>query len=486
MFYSKTFFLYPAIVVAIVFSFSTSFSLAQSQNENELNVAAFEQARTISVAFRTAAQKALPATVKILVKKGAASAKTGTKLPFSELMPNLPDVELIEGGGSGFIVDPSGVIVSNSHVVQGFDEGKIITVELNDRRRFDAKKIIRDAKADVAVITIETPEPLPYLTFADSNEVKIGDWALAIGNPFMLGASVSAGVVSAKERFVEKDSKIFIQTDAAVNPGNSGGPLVNLRGEVIGVNTAIASLTGGYQGVGFAIPSNTAQWAWRQLYENGRVERAFLGASMTALTYEESQKLSLPSMMGVKLHSVFKDTPAANAGLHTNDVITEIDGRPIESPELFESIVERADTTRKYSLTVLRNNTDKPTQVPIQFFIKPQDFVNVPQTEKIVNNGAHHRDASWGLMLIPSTPESAARIGADGKEGLLVLNATPGGVASRNGVRSGALITKINGVEVKTIEEYEKAKSEADPETGVVVEFFTKGAVKTATLPVKK
>lgn len=464
--------------------------VASAENaEISVDEAAFEKARSISTAFRQAAQKALPATVKILVQRGIGDSKTDlnsvkSKLPFGEFLPDLPDKDLIEGAGSGLIVDPSGVVLTNCHVVAAVDLGKSVSVELNDGRRFPAEKIVKDEKSDLAVVTISAPEPLPFLTFADSDAVEIGDWALAIGNPFMLGSSVSAGIVSAKGRFLDKDAKQFIQTDAAINPGNSGGPLVNLRGEVVGVNTAIASLTGGYQGIGFAIPSNTATWVAKQLREKGRVDRAFLGATVSNLEYDAARRLGLPAKTGVRIGTPFKNSPAAKAGLRSGDVLLELDGQKIESTATLETLVERADIERDYSLKVLRNNGKEPTQIAIRFEIKPENYVGVPQTEKMVERGAHRVDKGWGVMLIPSTPDSATRLGCPGREGLVVLNATPGGAAFRAGLRNGMLIVKMNGREVKTLDDYEAVKAEATPETGVEIEALQKAQSKTLKLPI--
>lgn len=458
---------------------------AQTPNNtsSSMNVdqTAYEHARSISTAFKQAAQKALPASVKIIVKKNSNEIKSGkSKLPLAELLPELHDKDLIEGAGSGFIVDPNGVVVTNCHVVQEVDMGKSISVELNDGRRFQAQRIVKDEKADVAVVTIDVQEPLPYLTFANSDSVEIGDWVLAIGNPFMLGSSVSAGIISAKERF--RDSKIFLQTDAAVNPGNSGGPLINLRGEVVGVNTAIASLSGGYQGVGFAIPSNIALWITEQLRDKGKVERAFFGAPMSTIEYNEARKLNLSSLTGVRISAPFKDSPAAKAGLRANDVLLSLDDRPIESPESFEAFVERADVNKDYQLKVLRN-AQTTLNLTIRFAIMPEGYKCVPLSEKLVNKGAHLLDKEWGVMVIPSTPESAARIGVANKEGMVVLNVTPGGLAYRAGIRNSALITKINGKEVKSLDDYELAKQTATIEE---VEFWLKSEMKTIRLKVKK
>ena len=477
-------------ISALLLALGVSFAYASAQvqsGQDGVDEAAFEQAQRISQAFHQTAQHSLPATVKIVVRHGSNALNDAkSKLPFADLLPEIPDKSLIEGGGSGFIVDPSGIVVTNNHVVAASELGKTISVELNDGRRFDAKKIVRDEKADVAVVLIESSEPLPCLTFADSDLVNIGDWALAIGNPFMLGSSVSAGVVSAKERFVEKDAKLFIQTDAAINPGNSGGPLVNLRGEVVGINTAIASNNGAYQGVGFAIPSNVARWAYRQLVEKGKVERAFLGAEISSISYDESRRLGIPPQTGVRIGAPFKESPAAKAGLRSNDVILELDGKKVESPELFSAMVERVDVTHDHTLKVLRDSGGVPVDFTIRFEIKPDNYVGVPMTEKMVEKGAHYIDKSWGVMLILPTPDSLARLGADNAEGLVVLNATPGGAAYRAGLRSGSLITKVGGRVVKTFDEYETAKAETASDDGVEIEFILKKETKTIKLPAKK
>lgn len=493
MFDKKSSYSYTSLCgVALLFAYglasapATAFAIPQNagQTNTTINEAAYDQARSISTAFKLAAQKALPASVKIIVKKSSNSNESNkSKLPLAELLPEFQDKDLIEGAGSGFIVDPSGIIVTNCHVVQEIEVGKTISIELNDGRRFPAKKIVKDEKADVAVVTIEVPEQLPFLTFTDSDAVEIGDWVLAIGNPFMLGSSVSAGIISATERF--RDSKLFLQTDAAVNPGNSGGPLINLRGEVVGVNTAIASLSGGYQGIGFAIPSNTATWVVNQLREKGKVERAFLGAPTSLIEYSEARKLNLPTLTGVRIGTPFKDSPAAKAGLRANDVLLSLNGRPIETPEAFETLVERVDVTQDFKLVISRNNVAKPIELTIRFEIKPEGYVEVPLTEKIVNKGVHKLDKEWGLMIIPSTPESVARVGAEGNEGIIVLNVTPGGQAYRAGMRNGALLLKVNGREVRTLEDYDSAKQNAT-EDEVQLEFIYKSEVKTIRLKVKK
>ena len=443
---------------------------------------AYDQARAISIAFHQAAQKTLPASVKIIVKRNPNDSKQNkSKLPLAELLPNLEDKDLIEGAGSGFIVDPKGVVVTNCHVVQEFDVGKSITVELNDGRRFQAQKIFKDEKADVAVVIIDVQEPLPYLTFADSDAVEIGDWVLAVGNPFMLGSSVSAGIISAKERF--RDSKLFLQTDAAVNPGNSGGPLVNLHGEVVGINTAIASLTGGYQGVGFAIPANAAKWVAQQLYENGKVKRAFLGAPTSMIDYNEARKLNLETLTGVRIGTPFRNSPAAKAGLRAGDILLAVDDKPIETPEAFEAFVERADVAKDFTLKILRNN--QQLQVTIRFEILPDGYVGVPVVERLVNNGAHLSVKDWGVLVVQSTPESVSRIGAEGREGVVALNVVPGGLAYRAGLRNGALIEKMNGRDVRTLDDFDEIKNNAESDE-IELEIWQSNESKTIRIKTKK
>ncbi len=475
-----------ALIFAAIVAFGRiEFSASTSAQDALIDAQAVDQARSISSAFRQAAQKVLPATAKIIVKRDSKVDSVKSKLPFGDLLPDVPEQDLIEGAGSGFVVDPSGVVLTNCHVVEQFDVGKAISVELNDGRSFPAKKIVKDAKSDLAIIQIESAEPLPCLAFADSDVAEIGDWVLAVGNPFMLGSSVSAGIVSAKERFISDDSKVFIQTDAAVNPGNSGGPLVNLQGEVIGVNTAIASKNGGYQGVGFAIPSNVALWVLNQLREKGKVERAFLGAPIYALEFNEARRLGLETRVGVKMGAPFKDSPAAKAGLRANDALLAIDGRPIESVGTFEAFVERADVQKTYTLRVLRYNSKTPVDVPITFAVKPDGYVGVPLAEKMTQKGAHYMDKEWGMMIIPAAPEALAKLGFAQESGLIVLNATPGKAAYASGVRNGALILKLNGVEVKTLEEYQAAK-EQNANDEAELEIVVKSEQKTVKLPNKK
>ena len=439
------------------------------------------QAQLISKAFQETSQAVLPSVVKIVVKSGEERSKSKLPLPFGEFLPDLgSNGDQIEGIGSGVLVDASGVVLTNYHVVT---DSKNIQVELFDGRQFAVSSVKKDPISDLAVLTLEAAEHLPSLTFADSDAIEIGDWVLAIGNPFMLDSSVSAGIISAKGRTLSKKERgNYIQTDAAINPGNSGGPLVNLQGEIVGINTAIASLTGGYQGIGFAIPSNTAVWIMRQLIEKGRVDRAFLGVPLEAISYEEAKKLGIPPRQGVKARTPFRDSPAASAGLKSNDIILAFDDKTIDSIDTLQLLVESADIDREHHLTILRKGETERRSLPIRLQIKPDEYVGVPQTEKLVDKGKHFNDRALGLMLIPLTPDAASRLGVEVENGLVILSALPGSIAWRAGLRDGMVITKIDGKEVRTAEEFEAFRKDRESLDGLEIEAAVKTETKVFTL----
>ena len=244
-------------------------------------------------------------------------------------MPEMPGHGMV-GAGSGVIVDPSGVILTNNHVVAG---GGKVMVRLHDGREFKAVDIKTDPKTDLAVLRIKGAGPLPAARLGDSSKVEVGDWVLALGEPFGLEGTVTAGIISAKGRGLGiTDREDFIQTDAAINPGNSGGPLVNLDGEVIGINTAISTSTGGYQGVGFAIPIDLAKWVGGQLVQYGKVHRAYLGVIIQPVTQPLAEQFKVKVHQGVLVTEVQPDTPAAKAGLKAGDIILEFAGKPVSSP----------------------------------------------------------------------------------------------------------------------------------------------------------
>ncbi len=341
---------------------------------------ASNHAKSLSRAFRHAAEASIPSVVTVTTKihvgdVGGEDAKTegnpfeGT--PFEEFFREFHGrgggrvVPFETGGvGSGVIVDKSGIILTNNHVLEGADEVKI---RLSDGREFEAKDIRRDVRTDLAVLKIEGAGSLPAAKLGNSDELEIGDWVIAVGNPFELEHTVSAGIISGKGRQLSAAQRtMFLQTDAAINPGNSGGPLVNLDGEVVGINTAIASRSGGNQGIGFAIPSNLAKWVMAQLIEHGNVRRAYLGVGIEAITPQNAAEIGVRPGQGVIVSAVFPDTPAAEAGLQKGDVVTHFAGSPVSSPANLQRIVERSPMNSRQQLTILRNGRESRVEVEVK------------------------------------------------------------------------------------------------------------------------
>ena len=440
-------------------------------------------AKAMSQSFQAVSRKVIPSVVQITVRTGSDAKPSKNRLPlFGEFFSDDSEKEKkLQSVGSGVLVDPAGIVLTNHHVVE---DGGTITAELYDGRRFGVKEVKKDSLSDLAVLVLDTREELPCLEFADSDTLEIGDWVLAIGNPFMLEFSVSAGIISAKKRFLgKKDGVCYLQTDAAINPGNSGGPLVDLNGRVAGINTAIATLSGGNQGIGFAIPANYARWAMKQLVEKGKVERAFLGFTTTGLTYEESKALGLPPREGVKILSPFKDSPAAKAGVRTNDIILEFDEKRVDSNEMLRSMVECADIDQPHTLTVLRKGETEKLRLPVKLEIRPDGYVGVPQTEEMVDKGKHYTDTKLGLMLIPMTDSAAERLGAAPGSGIVVLSVTPASPAYRAGLRDGAVILKINGTPIHSIDDYVRVFDDVQPGLELRFEVIIKKELREITVP---
>ena len=318
-------------------------------------------ARSLSTAFREVSQKVLPAVVTIENRPAHTEQAQDEKdddrsqgeNPFGDMLPpefrhffkmphGFPHHEVHMG--SGVIIDPSGVILTNNHVIDG---GGKITVTLHDGREFEATEVKGDREADLAIVRIKDGHSLPSVKMGNSDDMQVGDWVLALGVPFKLEGTVTAGIISAKGRPVGRTRASFLQTDAAINPGNSGGPLVNLDGEVIGINTAISSDTGGYQGVGFAIPSNLAKWVSQQLIAQGTVRRAYLGVHIEPMSSELAKQFGVETQHGVVVDDVRPDTPAAAAGLKAGDVILEFGGKAVNSPLELQVAVERVAHRRR-------------------------------------------------------------------------------------------------------------------------------------------
>ncbi|MFV1965012.1 MAG: S1C family serine protease [Pirellulaceae bacterium] len=341
-------------------------------HSQEGDAEAIAQARSLSRAFRRAAERTTPSVVTIISKHKITDDARALQLREMMRDPQLrrlfpqdreeqdPEERLPGEGvpgfetniGAGVIMDADGIILTNNHVVAGADE---VIVRLPGGMELTGKEIRTDPLSDLAVIRIETDTQLTAAPLGDSDALEIGDWVIAIGSPFELEATVSAGIISGKGRGISRVQRgSLLQTDAAINPGNSGGPLVSLTGEVIGINTAIATRNGFYQGVGFAIPINNARWVASELLEFGKVRRAYLGIRISELTAEAARRFELPARSGVWVQEVIPDAPAHEAGIKSNDVIVEFAGVPVRSPGDLQGAVERKPIGSMQKVSVMR------------------------------------------------------------------------------------------------------------------------------------
>ncbi len=310
--------------------------------------------RALSRAFRVAARKATPSVVTIYVygQNINQPAARNNDPAAADAEPQLPDEERLSGLGSGVIVDAAGMVITNTHVITG---AKRIVVQLPDETEYEAVQTIGDPDSDVAMLKIQGDQPFPPAGIGDSDAMEIGDWVLAIGSPFKLEATVSAGIISAKNRRLTRirRSRLF-QTDAAINPGNSGGPLIDLDGNVIAINTAIATRNTGYQGVGFAIPINQAKWIADELAKHGRVRRAAIGATLVDLKPRIAEKFDLPANLGVLVYQIIKGSAADQAGFKQLDVILEFASQRVQSSSSLRELIEREPIGSTQDVKVLR------------------------------------------------------------------------------------------------------------------------------------
>ena len=357
--------------------------------------------------------------------------------------------------GSGFIIDREGYIVTNNHVIDGADQ---ITVKLSNNKEYDAKLVGRDPKTDLALIKIKNTSDLIPLPIGNSDKLDVGNWVVAIGSPFGLEQTVTAGIVSAKGRIIGSGPfDDFIQTDASINPGNSGGPLINMNGEVIGINTAIAASG---QGIGFAIPMNLAKGIIDQLKSNGKVERAWLGVGIQDLTAELAEYYGLEGKKGVLVTRVYPGNPADKAGIRAKDIITSVDGKPVDSAKDLLRLIANAAVGKKTAITLLRDGESETISVKLS---KRTDSDHLAQSEPDTSE-------PLGLSVVALTPENASRYGYEQNEkGLLVVDVKPGSKADRAGVRKGDLIKETNRVPVDALKNFQKEMERNDDSLQLLV-----------------
>ncbi len=346
--------------------------------------------------------------------------------------------------GSGVIIDPDGSIVTNAHVVKDADK---IVVKLGDKREFDAKVVGIDEKTDVALLKIEPPADLTVAALGDSDTLQVGDWVVAIGNPFGLSETVTAGIVSAKGRVIgEGPYDDFIQTDASINPGNSGGPLLDLNARVVGINAAIFSQSGGNIGIGFAIPVNLAKSVVDQLKAHGKVVRAWLGVAIQDVTPDLARSFGLKKAEGALVADVTPDGPAARAGVARGDLIVEFDGTHIEEAHQLPALVAGTPVGKTVRLTVLREGATKDLSVTV---------AEMPATT--VARAGRKTTADWGLTVADITPEVAAQFGLQQNQGVVITDVTQNSPAGDAGLQPGDVIREVNRRAVRDVKDYEAA-----------------------------
>jgi serine protease Do len=359
---------------------------------------------------------------------------------------NAAPPERLQSLGSGFIIDPSGLVVTNNHVIAG---AQTVTVTLHDGTILPATMVGRDERTDLALLRVHAKGPLPAVGFGDSDAIRVGDWVLAIGNPFGLGGSVTAGIVSARGRNLnEGPYDDFIQTDAPINRGNSGGPLFDMQGQVIGINTAIFSPSGGSIGIGFAIPSNLAKPVLAQLREYGHARRGWLGVRVQEVTPDIAASLGLKSPQGALVAGVNADGPAEKAGVKAGDVIISFNGHPVKDMHALPLIVAETTIGATVPLEVWRHGKTVTLKATIAE-LKPETTAavtpapNAPPPETPV--------ASLGLSLAPVSPKLKEQyhLGADQK-GVVITKVSPGGAAAAHGIKPGDVVLEVQQQEVNS------------------------------------
>lgn len=365
----------------------------------------------------------------------------------------LPDKEATSLG-SGFVIDPAGYVVTNNHVVGEAEEIRVI---FPDNTHYEATLIGRDPKTDLALLKIKADKPLPFVAFGDSDLLRVGDWVVAVGNPFGLGGSVSAGIVSARGRNINAGPfDDFIQTDAAINRGNSGGPLFNIKGEVVGINSAIFSPTGGNVGIGFAIPSAMAKNVVEQLKKDGVIRRGWLGVKVQQVSDEIANSLGLGKARGALVLDVGKNSPAVDSGLMAGDVILRFDGRAIDEMRKLPRYVAESKIGKKVELVVWRKG--KPITLATKIGELPEDAVEGGKAagtggRKSDNAAPSSRERVLGMQLVPITPQLRAQFQLKSSvRGLIIDDLESAGEAAKRGLRPGDIILEANQTVVESVE----------------------------------
>ncbi|MEX0937161.1 MAG: DegQ family serine endoprotease [Pirellulales bacterium] len=462
----------PQVIARLSYAAETGEALAAREQ--------LAAARQLSTGFQDVAKALRPSVVKINSVQSfqpARSQQIRPELPEEfrrffgdETLDRFQQFQMPEDGyrreglGTGVVVSEDGYILTNNHVVRGADE---VTVTLSDNRQLQAEVVGNDSMTDLAVLKVDASGLVPA-QIGDSDAVEVGEWVVAVGTPFNLQQTVTAGIVSAKGRANLRiaDYEDFIQTDAAINPGNSGGPLVNLSGEVIGINTAIASRTGAYSGIGFAIPSNMVRSVMQSIIENGRVDRGWLGAVIQDLTKELARSFGYDSTQGVLIGDVMSGSPAERAGLQSGDIVTTFQGESMASADQLRKAVAATTPGSQAILSVVREGE----QLSLEVTVGQLDQDRLAQARG--TSGATERDVEQtidlGMTVRTLTPELAGSLGySRDATGVVVSRVESGGPAEQAGMQVRDVIVRVGDTRIESLSDFREALSNADLSQGV-------------------
>jgi len=432
--------------------------------------ASAEETVTMPLSFADLAERLKPSVVNIRTTKTITTGRRGTqRSPFGEGTPfdrffgddffkrffgDVPRREFKQRSlGSGFIISKDGYIFTNYHVVEKSDK---ILVKLSDGKEYEATIVGKDKNTDIALLKIKQRNSLPVAILGDSAKLRVGDWVIAIGNPFGLNQTVTAGIVSAKGRVIGAGPyDDFIQTDASINPGNSGGPLFNLAGEVVGINTAIVAQG---QGIGFAIPINMANQILPDLKTKGKVARGWLGVSIQDITEDIAKSLKLKTQEGVLVADVFKGDPADKAGIQTGDVIIAVNGKKVKDTHELLIIVAGIKVGGTVKVNIVRDGTEKVFTVRI---------AERPERERLAKR--ERSGEFFGMAVQEITPEIADHLGLTDTKGIIVSDVKQGGPAEQAGIQPGDIILQVNRAKTSSLKEYKIEMSKPDAEKSVLL-----------------
>ena len=411
-----------------------------------------------------------PAVVNVRVEKSENAEEAQAQSPFNDPEmrkfferffgqvppghPQAPQPEKVVGEGSGFFINPDGTLVTNAHVAGGATKIEVTTV---DGTKYPAKLVGIDEKTDLAVLRVQSKKAMPYVTFGDSSKARVGDRVVAVGNPFGLGGTVTSGIISASNREIGAGPyDDFLQTDAAINRGNSGGPLFNVEGQVIGVNSAIFSPNGGSVGIGFAIASNLVKDVTQQLIQTGKVERGWLGVAIQPVDQDIASSLGLKSTDGALVSQVEPNSPAAKAGIQRGDVVTSINGQKVNEPRALSRDVADVAPNKTAKLEVVRNGKQETIDVTVGSQPKQQDVASNQQAPQ------KEHQARLGLSLAPLDQDARSQLGLpDDVRGVVVADVTAGSPAETKGIQSGDVILSIDRKNVREPRQVAEAVKQA-------------------------